>query len=62
MYNRDEMEKFKKRCCVLRDVRLFINTINKAVETMKAAGIDANASKIQQDGFIEYIVKIPVSK
>lgn len=55
-----ESEMFQKRCVVFRDVRLFVNTINKAIETMKAAGIEANSKKTQTDDYIEYVVRIPV--
>lgn len=54
-----ENEMFQKRCVVFRDVRLFVNSINKAIETMKAAGIDANSKKTQTDDYIEYVVRIP---
>ncbi len=57
---RSDEVKFKKRCVVLKDVRLFVNTINRAVETMRAAGIMAEASKTKSDHYIEYVVKIPV--
>lgn len=51
----------KKRSRVFRDVRLFVNTINKAVETMKAAGISADAHKTQNSEYIEYVVRIPLT-
>lgn len=54
-----EAESLRKRSAVFKDVRLFVNTINKAVEMMKAAGINADSKKIQQEDFIEYIVRIP---
>lgn len=54
-----ELSSLKKRSAVLKDVRLFVNTINKAVEMMKAAGINADSKKIQNEDYIEYIVKIP---
>ena len=54
-----EAASFKKRSAVFKDVRLFVNTINKAIEMMKAAGINADSKKIQDDDFIEYIVRIP---
>lgn len=54
-----EAASFKKRSAVFKDVRLFVNTINKAVEMMKAAGINADSRKIQDEDFIEYIVRIP---
>lgn len=54
-----DLASLKKRSAVLKDVRLFVNTINKAVEMMKAAGINADSKQIRNDGYIEYIVKIP---
>lgn len=57
-----DLNSFKKRSVVFKDVRLFVNTLNKAVEMMKAAGIEADSQRIQNDDYIEYIVKIPVKK
>ena len=34
-----------KRLFIVKDVRVFINTINRAIDTMKNAGIDARLSK-----------------
>ncbi len=48
------------RKIIVKDVRLFINTINKAIRTMKNAGIPAQAEKNENDGYIEYKVKIPI--
>lgn len=56
-----ERESFKKRAVLLRDVRLFMNTINKAVETVKMAGVRADAKKTQNDDYIEYVIRIPVN-
>lgn len=47
---------------IVKDVRLFLNTINKAIETMQKAGVEATAEKHQQEDCIEYIVKIPLHK
>lgn len=55
-----EKRSLKKRSPVFRDIRLFVNTINRAVETMKAAGIQANSKKTQHEDYIEYVVQIPV--
>lgn len=54
-----EIESIHKRSGAFKDIRLFVNTINKAVEMMKAAGINADSQKKQQDGYIEYVVRIP---
>lgn len=57
-----ERESYKKRSKVFQNVKIFVNTINKAVETMKAAGIPADSKKIQNEDYIEYRVKIPIMK
>lgn len=57
-----EKESYRKRSKVFQNVKIFVNTINKAVETMKAAGIAADSKKIQNEDYIEYRVKIPINK
>ena len=44
---------------VFKDIRIFVNTFNKAIETMKASGIDAVSNKTETEDFIEFTVKIP---
>ena len=44
---------------VFRDVRIFINTVNRAIETMKASGVNAETDKTETDEYIEFRVKIP---
>ena len=55
-----EKASYKKRSRVFQNVRVFVNTINRAVETMQAAGIRADSQKIQRDDYIEYRVRIPI--
>ncbi len=50
----------KKAVPVVKDVRLFINTINRAVDIMKSSGIPAETIKTQDEHYIEYRVKIPI--
>lgn len=57
-----ERVSYKKRSKVFQNVRIFVNTINKAVETMQAAGISADSKKIQNEDYIEYRVRIPIQK
>ena len=57
-----DRESLKRRSGAFRDVRLFVNTINKAIETMRAAGINADSTKSESNGYIEYVVRIPVEK
>ena len=43
----------------VRDVRVFINTLNHAVDAIRRAGVDADAAKSETREYIEYIVRIP---
>lgn len=54
-----EMQRVSKCKGAFRDVRLFVNTINHAVEVMQAAGINAVVKKNKEKDFTEYIVRIP---
>lgn len=44
---------------VVKDIRLFLNTINKALGKMKASGIPATAVSMENGDYIEYTIKIP---
>lgn len=46
---------------LFKDVRLFVNTLNHAVDTMRRAGIDADSAKSETEEYIEYVVRIPKS-
>lgn len=48
-----------KTTFVFRDLRIFISTINKAIETMRKSGVRASATRDESDGFIEYTIRIP---
>ena len=57
-----QKESYKQRSKVFQNVKLFVNTINRAVETMQAAGISADSKKIQNEDYIEYRVRIPIQR
>jgi len=44
---------------IIRDVRIFVNTINKAVDTMRLSGINAVSKRMETEEYIEYTVQIP---
>lgn len=44
---------------LFKDVRIFINTLNHAVDTMRRSGIEADSIKSETDSYIEYVVRIP---
>lgn len=54
-------EKKQNKKIVIKDVRIFINTLTKAFDTMKLSGVNAVSNKIENDEYIEYSVKIPKS-
>ncbi|MBQ2898037.1 MAG: ParB/RepB/Spo0J family partition protein [Clostridia bacterium] len=43
-------------------LRMFINTINKAVDVVQKAGVMVETSKKENKNFIEYLIKIPCDK
>ncbi len=44
---------------VFKDVRIFVNTFNKAIQAMKDSGIDAKSNKTETEDYIEFMVRIP---
>lgn len=48
-----------RRTFVAKDIRLFLNTIDHAVDAMKAAGVNALAEKNETEEYIECTVRIP---
>lgn len=48
-----------RRTFVAKDIRLFINTIDHAVDAMKTAGIQAHTEKKETEEYIECTVRIP---
>lgn len=61
---REETKKrsYKKRAAVLGDVRLFVNTVDKAVKVMKLAGVAATLDRSEHDGIIEFRITVPDEK
>ncbi|HIV87430.1 MAG TPA: ParB/RepB/Spo0J family partition protein [Candidatus Pygmaiobacter gallistercoris] len=47
---------------MVRDVRIFVNTVNRAVSLMKSAGIPASVEQRQSGDVLEYLVRIPTNK
>ena len=41
-----------------KDMRIFINTLNHAVDTIRKAGIDADTAKSETDEYFEYVIRI----
>lgn len=47
---------------VVKDLKIFINSINKAVKTMQSSGINAKTETNETDDYISYTVIIPKIK
>lgn len=58
---RKRKQKSRPRAMV-RDVRIFVNTVNKAVDLMRSAGIPASVERREEGEFLEYLVRIPTNK
>ena len=48
-----------KRMGMMKDVRIFMNTINRAVSVMVESGIAAESDRKEFDDYYEYTIKIP---
>ena len=44
---------------LIRDVRVFFNTVNHALDIMRRGGIDAQSQRRDGEDYIEYVVRIP---
>ncbi len=44
---------------IIKDIRVFVNTIREAVNMMKEAGIHARAAQFDREDYIEFVIRIP---
>ena len=47
------------RIPVIGDVRIFVNTLSKAVDSIRRSGLDARSAETETEDYIEYTVIIP---
>lgn len=52
-------ESKSKTVYIVKDVRLFDNTISEAIDVINKSGVKASSVRNECDDYIEYIVKIP---
>ncbi len=50
------------RVFIVRDFRIFVNSMSRAVQVMRGAGIHADSYQTEQDGYVEYVVRVPKSE
>lgn len=55
-------EKKRKYVPVIKDARLFVNSINHVISLINKSNTGAVAQKRHADGFLEYLVRIPLKK
>ncbi|MEG1887145.1 MAG: ParB/RepB/Spo0J family partition protein [Oscillospiraceae bacterium] len=55
----EETKSIKKCFSSIGDIRLFSNSLNRIVDTMKKSGIDAKTGKSETEEFIKYTITIP---
>ena len=51
-----------RRKGVIKDIRLFENTIKKALTALISSGIDAEKDTYYNDDYIEYVIRVPKDK
>lgn len=49
----------QSRKIIVKDVRIFLNTISHAIETMKQSGVNAKVLQSETEDYIECVVRIP---
>lgn len=54
-----EKKSYRRRAAAVGDVRLFFNTVERAVKIMQLSGVSVETQRNQNDGFIEYVIRIP---
>ncbi len=48
-----------QRKLILKDIRVFYNTIDKAISTVRSAGVNIISSKSETEDAIEFLIRIP---
>ncbi len=48
----------KPQTRAFKDMRIFLNTLNHAVDTIRKAGISADTAKSETDEYFEYVIRI----
>ena len=59
IHNGQQKESRQAKIVIFKDVTVFTNTVERAVSTMRKAGIHAESVKTENDEIIEYRITIP---
>ena len=55
---RRKKAKNRPRRTAFKDMRIFLNTLNHAVDAIRKAGIEADTAKSETDEYFEYVIRI----
>lgn len=55
----EEKQPEPKRLLIVKDLRIFLKTIDRAVDVMKQAGIEAQTTQKEEEDYVEYYIRIP---
>lgn len=55
---RRKKAKNRPRMTAYKDMRIFLNTLNHAVDAIRKAGIEADTAKSETDEYFEYVIRI----
>ncbi len=56
--SRRKKAKSRPRMTAYKDMRIFLNTLNHAVDAIRKAGIEADTAKSETDEYFEYVIRI----
>lgn len=54
-----KVARHRREVPLIRDVRVFFNTVEHALDTMRRGGVQADSKRYEREGYIEYVIKIP---
>jgi len=57
-----ELKKHQREIYIIKDVRLFLNTIDKVVDTIAQSGINIKSEKTDRGEYIEIFLSVPKTK
>ena len=55
----DSTKKTRSPTIIVKDVRIFFNTVAHAVDLMRQSGINASEEQNETEDCIEYVIRIP---
>ena len=62
LQKRQRDERARKRVYIIKDVRLFLNSVDRGMETIRQAGIDARCDRQESEESITITIQIPKTK